>query len=265
MEPLVTRPSKRSLAAAAMLAAVAVSALVPSSALAADKTVLVVLAASSTKGAITDDIALFEKSHPNVTVTAAFAGSKVIAAQLAQGAAADVILIADPVMQELKGSVEDVKQVVRNHTTLIVTTAPAAKIHGPADMVAAGVRLGGGTANSNVAKLTEDTLAKMGGRYGADYAAKYNAHISTKKTDNAKLAALVASGSVDAAILFPSDLIAGQTVEVPLAERDRVEETHDVGVVKASKNAGLAREFAALLSSPEGKDVFRRHHHDAVN
>ena len=44
-----------------------------------------------------------------------------------------------------------------------------------------------------------------------------------------------------------------------------VEETHDVGVVKTSKNAALAHEFAALLSSAEGKEVFRRHHHDAVN
>jgi molybdate transport system substrate-binding protein len=265
MENLVLSNSKRSpVAAAAMLAAVAVSALVPASALAADKTVLVVLAASSTKGAITDDIALFEKSHPNVTVSVTFAGSKVIAAQLAQGAAADVILIADPVMQDIKGSVDGATPVVRNHTTIIATKAAAAKIHGPADMVAAGIRLGGGTANSNIAKLTEETLAKMGSRYGADYASKYAAHISTTKTDNAKLAALVASGGVDAAILFPSDMVPGETVEVPLAERDRVEEMHDIAVVKSSKNAGLAKEFAALVMSSEGKDVFRRHHHDAI-
>ncbi|MDB5028414.1 MAG: molybdenum transporter, periplasmic molybdate-binding protein, partial [Candidatus Eremiobacteraeota bacterium] len=223
----MTRLSTRAaVATAGMIAAATLTALAPATALAADKTVLVVLAASSTKAAVNDFVEKFQKKHPDVSVQASFAGSKVIAAQIKQGAAADVVLIADPVMQTMTGDVDGSTSVVRNHTTIIVSKSAAGKIHSAADLVAKGIRLGGGTPGSNIAKLTEETLAQLAKHLGADYATKYAANITTTKTDNAKLAAAVASGSVDAAILFPSDAVDGQTVEVALAAAERVEETH---------------------------------------
>ncbi len=257
-------PKRTAVTTGAMIAAALVSALAPATAVAADKTVLVVLAASSTKLAMNDFVERFQKKHPDVSVQASFAGSKVIAAQIKQGAAADVILIADPVMQTMGGDVEGATPVVRNHTTIVVAKEAAGKIHGAADLVNKGVRLGGGTPGSNISKLTDDTLVLLAKQHGADYAKKYAANITTTKTDNAKLASALASGSIDAAILFPSDVVDGQTVEVALPAGQRVDEMHDVAVVKASKNGSLAKEFAALVQSSEGAAVFHAHHHDSV-
>lgn len=77
----------------AMVVAAAIVAAWTANAVAADKTVLVVLAASSTRLAVLDAAAAFEKRHPDVTVQASFGGSKVLLAQLDQGAAGDMVLL----------------------------------------------------------------------------------------------------------------------------------------------------------------------------
>ena len=66
---------------------------------AADKTTLVALVAPNAKSAFTDIAKAYEKSHPDVTISPSFAGSKIIAAQIANGAAADVVseTVASPI------------------------------------------------------------------------------------------------------------------------------------------------------------------------
>lgn len=235
---------------------------VPHGAQAADKTTLVLLAASSSRGAVGDMIAAFQKQHPDVAVQPSFAGSKVIAAEVAQGAAADVVLLAEPVARDMGGALDGITPVMRNHTAIVVAKSAEGKIHGAADLVKKGVRLGGGTPGSNIAKLDDETVAKLAHDFGADYAAKFAANVSTTKTDNAKLASSVESDSVDAAILFASDAVPGKSVAIQLPEKDRVEETHAVGVVKASAHAALARQLAAFITSSDGAAIFRAHGHD---
>jgi molybdate transport system substrate-binding protein len=232
---------------------------------AAEKTVLVVLAASSTRSVMIEMAAAFEKTHPDVVVQTSFAGSKVIAAQVQQGAAVDVVLISDTVVSDLGGTLTGVTPIDRNHTAIVVSTAAAAKIHGPADLVKSGIRLGGGTPGSVIARTGAQTVAKIAKRLGGDYAAKFAANVTTTKTDNGKLAATIEDGSVDAAILYSSDAVPGKTVLIELPESDRMYETHDAAVATASTHQGAAREYMALLASAEGAAIFRRHHHDAVH
>ncbi len=248
-------------------AVLATAAMLPAwnaSANAADKTVVVVLAASSTKGVMDEVAHAFEKTHPDVAVQTSYGGSKVIAAQIQQGATVDVVLIADSVARELGGALDGVTEIDRNHTTIVVSVAAASKIHGPADLVKKGVRLGGGTPGSNVGRVGEETIANVAKRLGPGYPAQFAANVTTTKTDNAKLAAAVESGIVDAAILYSSDVVAGKSVEVPLPENERVSELHAAAVVKASSHQALAREYLALLASADGMRIFRRHHHDAA-
>lgn len=250
--------------AIALSACAALSA-APHDALAADKAVLVVLAASSSKGAITDAVQAFEKKHPDVTVQPSYGGSSVIAAEITQGAAGDVVLLSEAKAKELGSALDGVSQIMRNHTTILVNKAAVTKIHSPADLAAKGVHLGGGTAGSNILGLSEKTVDALAKTYGSDFAAKYKANISTTKTDNAHLAAAVESGVADAAILFPSDLVAGKMVEVELPAAARVDEIHDIGVVKNSKNGAIAREFVAFMTSPDGTAIIRAHHHDPAH
>jgi molybdate transport system substrate-binding protein len=259
----MTRLTTRA-AVAGMIAAATLTALAPAAALAADKPVLVVLAASSAKGAVADFVEKFQKKHPEISVQASYAGSKVIAAQVKQGAAADVLVIADPVMQTISGDVDGMTPVVRDHTTVIVSKSASAKIHTVTDLVAKGVRLGSGTPGSVTEKLTDDTVALIAKHHGADFATKFAANVTTTKSDLGKLAVAIASGNIDAAIAFPSNIVDGQTTEIALAPADRVEETYDVAVVKATKNGALAKDFAAFMTSAEGAAIFRTHHHESL-
>jgi molybdate transport system substrate-binding protein len=247
------------------LAACAASIAAPHDALAADKTVLVVLAASSAKGAITDAVQAFEKKHPDVSVQPSYGGSSVIAAEITQGAAGDVVLLSEAKAKELGSALDDVNPIMRNHTTILVNKGAATKIHSPADLGASGVHLAGGTAGSNILGLSEKTVESLAKTYGSGFVAKYKANISTTKTDNAHLAAAVESGVADAAILFPSDLIPGKMVEVELPAAAQVAETHDIAMVKSSKNAAMARAFVDFLTSADGTAIIRAHHHDPAH
>lgn len=246
-------------------AALAATLLVgPASAIAADKTVVVVLAASSSR-AVMDEMALaFEKAHPDVTIHTSYAGSKVIAAQIQQGAAVDLVLISDTVVSDLGGALTDLTPVDKNHTAIVVSMAAAAKIHSAADLVKNGVRLGSGTPGSVIGRTGTQTVEKIAKRLGGDYAAKFAANVTTTKTDNAKLAATVEAGAVDAAILYSSDAVAGKSVAIELPESDRMYETHDAAIAKASTHQAGARAFLALLTSADGAAIFLRHHHDPV-
>jgi len=237
----------------------------PAGAIAADKTVVVVLAASSTKGAMDEIAAAFEKAHPEISIQTSYAGSKVIAAQIQQGAAVDFVLISESVVRDLGGALTDVTPMDRNHTAIVVSTAAAAKIHGPADLIKSGVRLGGGTPGSNVDRVAAETVGKIAKRLGGDFAAKFAANVTSTKTDNAKLAAALESGTIDAAILYSSDAVAGKTVAIELPEGDRVYELHDAAIAKVSTHQAAARQLLALLLSPEGTAIFRRHHHDPAH
>jgi molybdate transport system substrate-binding protein len=236
----------------------------PAGAIAADKTVVVVLAASSSR-AVMDEMALaFEKTHPDVTIQTSYAGSKVIAAQIQQGAALDLVLISDTVVSDLGGALTDLTPVDKNHTAIVTSIAGAAKIHSAADLVKNGVRLGSGTPGSVIGRTGTQTVEKIAKRLGGDYAAKFAANVTTTKTDNAKLAAAVEAGAVDAAILYSSDAVAGKTVAIELPESDRMYETHDAAIAKASTHQAAARAYLALLTSADGVAIFHRHHHDPV-
>jgi molybdate transport system substrate-binding protein len=246
-------------------AALAVTLLVgPASAIAAERTVVVVLAASSTRAVMDEMARAFEKTHPDVTIQTSYAGSKVIAAQIQQGAALDLVLISDTVVNEIGGALTDLTPVDKNHTAIVVSMAAAAKIHGAADLVKNGVRLGGGTPGSVIGRTGAQTVEKIAKRLGGDYAAKFAANVTTTKTDNAKLAAAVEVGAVDAAILYTSDAVAGKTVAIELPESDRMYETHDAAIAKVSMHQAAARAYLALLTSADGVALFRRFHHDPV-
>jgi len=73
----------------------------------------------------------------------------------------------------------------------------------------------------------------------------------------------VAVGSLDAAIVW--DAVAAnfadktETVAIPAGQN--VVSTVAAGVLRSSRQPELARQFVALLTSPEGQAVFAKHHY----
>jgi len=234
--------------------------LATSAAGAADTTVVVLCVSNggTTFKAIAAD---YEKTHPGTHVQVSIAGSTVIAAQLAQGAAADLVVINRRVAATVP-QLEAPQDVFAEHT-IVVATKGSTKVRSARDLAAPGVRLAGGTAGSFAETIQSETVARLAGEYGPAYVAKYKANIVTTKTNFEQIARLVEGGSVDAAIVYASEITPKLGV---IAIGDRaVVSTFAVAVVKGAPHAQQARELAALMVGPTGQMIAQADHHDALH
>ena len=232
---------------------------------AADKTTLVALVAPNAKNAFSDIVKAYEKSHPDVTISPSFAGSKIIAGEIASGANADVVLMAQPTVGATNGGLDTPVVVFRNRTAIGLNKSAAAKIKEPKDLAKAGVRIAEGTPGSTVAGFEADAVAKMTAHYGKDFGVKYYGNVTIKKTDTTKVAEVVGSGSADAAILYEADIDPSKLIMIKLIGEDEVVVPAVVASVKASTHAGQAKDFAKFIASPEAAAIFRAHRHEAAN
>lgn len=233
------------------------------SAQAADKTVLVALVASNAKASFGDVVAAYEKTHPNVSVQASYAGSKIIMAQVDQGAAADVIVVSSSAIGPAAG-VESAQPIFKNHTAVVVAKAAAGKVHDAKDLGKPGVRVVAGVPGSVAAGFETETLAKLSGLYGKDFPAKYAENVVSKKTDNAHIFSTLTDGSGDAAILYAADADPAKSILIALPPEAQVSLAFSIAQVKASAHAAAAKEFASFVAGPDAAAIFKAHHHDAI-
>ena len=232
---------------------------------AADKTTLVALVAPNAKTAFLDIAKLYEKLHPDITIDASYVGSKIIAAQIASGAAADVVVIAQPNFAAASSGLDTPVVVYRNRTAIGVNKSAAAKVKDAKDLAKPGVHIAGGTPGSTVAVNESEAVAKLSAHYGKDFQAKYDANVVTKRTDSLKLTDAVQSGAVDAAIVYESNIDTNKLIMIKLSGEDAVIAPYVVAPVKASTHGAQAKEFATFIAGSEAASILRLHHQEAAN
>ena len=225
---------------------------------AAADTTVVALVASNAAQAFADIAAAYEKKHPGVKIAVSAAGSKVIVAQLEQGAAADLIVVSTAFAEGSK-SVESPVHVFANHT--VISAAKSGKVKAAKDMATSGVRMASGTSGSVGAQIADETLAKLAAQFGADFPAKVKGNVGVTKTALEQEQRAVEEGLADATIVFAADADTGKTNVIELGDKS-VSVSYSAAVVKGSKNGGAAREILALMASAEGQAIFKKHHHD---
>ena len=223
-------------------------------------TTVVALVASNAADAFRDVAAEYEKAHPGVHVQISAAGSKVIVAQLEQGAAADVIVVSSSFADGSKNVDAPVK-LFANHT--VISAAKNGKVKSARDLANAGVRVGSGTTGSVAAQISDETLTKLAGAYGADFPAKVKANITLTKTALEQIQKAVDDGVVDAAILFAADADTGRSNVIDLGDKS-VTVPYSGAVVKNAKNGAQARDLLAMLGSSEGQAILKKRHHDLL-
>ena len=221
-------------------------------------TKMIALVASNATASMTEIAEAYMNSHPGVTVQISPAGSKVIVAEVAMGAEADLVLVSKEFADSAKG-VEAPILMFSNHT--VVSANKGGKVKTAQDLAKSGIRLVGGTSGSVENSITSATLASLSKTYGADFAVKANANIETSKTSLEQAQKAIEDGAVDAGIVFAADASTGKANLIDLGDRTVVVK-YEAAVVSASKNAGNARDFLTFMSGSEGQAIFRKHHHD---
>jgi molybdate transport system substrate-binding protein len=216
----------------------------------AAKADLTVLAAASLTDAFQAEGKAYEKSHPGTTVKFSFAGSQVLAAQVKQGAPADVLVTADAkTMDGLKGDTATPTVIAKNR--LVIVTAPGnpKKISGLSDLSKPGLKL----------VLAGPTVPAGNYANQALAAQHVTVHPVSEETDVRSVLSKVELGEADAGIVYVTDAESAKgkvaTVTIPDAQNEIA--SYPAAALKESKDESAAAAFVTWLSSPQAQAILQ--------
>ncbi len=212
---------------------------------------LTVFAAASLKASFTELAKTFEARHPGTTVTLSFAGSADLAAQINQGAPADVFASADTGNMEKvqEAGLVDGKPRIFATNTLAIAVPPGnpAGIRSFPDLAKPGIRL------VQCARQVPcgAAVAAIEQRTGTDLTPV------SEENSVADVLGKVISGEADAGLVYVTDVrsAAGKVEGVPFPEAAGAVNSYPAAVLANSRNSAAARAFLDLLVSSDGEQV----------
>lgn len=216
---------------------------------------LTVFAAASLTEVFTELGTAFEAAHPGVEVTFNFAGSQLLATQIALGAPADVLASANRAqMARVRdaGWVGDLVHFAINRPVIIVPAGNPAGIERPVDLGREGVKLVVGAPTVPIGAYARRSFAELG------ILAAARANIVSNEEDVKQVLGKVMLGEADAGIVYRSDVtpqVADKLATLELGT-PRVVARYPISVTTASPNPTLARSFIRFVLG-DGASVLR--------
>lgn len=214
---------------------------------------LVVFAAASLTDAFAALASAYESAHPDVVVALNLAGSATLLTQLQEGAPADVFAPADPAtMDRLRAGVATSPPVIvaRNSLTIAVPEGNPLGIESLQDLADPALLIGLCAPSVPCGALADMTLAAAG----------VIPSIDTREPSVRALLAKIASGELDAGIVYVTDVLAAEdavdAVAIPSAVNVATE--YPVAMLAASSSGNDAASFVDFLQSDEARSIFRR-------
>ncbi len=227
-----------------------------------------VFAAASLADAFGDIGRDFERSHEGLVVRLNLAGSQQLAAQLAQGAVADVFASAD------ERWMEDVRSrdlllgepvpFAHNRLVVIVPRTNPARIGRLQDLGRGGIKLVLGADAVPVGRYSRialRSLARSPG-FGADFATRVLRNVVSEEENVKAVASKVQLGEADAGIVYRSDVgpsIARFVRMFELPEGASPVASYPIALVRGGLEPEAARTFVEFVLSSEGQRILERH------
>jgi len=211
---------------------------------------LLVLAASSLTDTFGAVEAAFEAANPDVDVEISVAGSSALSVQIEQGAPADVVALAGMVPMDALAEAGLVEAPVRFATNSMVLAVP---IDNPGDV-------DGLDALSDSDLLVGVCAPQVPcGRYAREVfdEAGVDASIDTEEPDVRSLAGKIASGELDAGLVYATDVgsMPDRLVAIPLPDDVDVRAEYPIAIVRDSDDRDGARRFIDFVGSPAGQTI----------
>ena len=248
-----------------LLAGTGAPPLTARSAAAAQHQTLWVFAAASLSDAFTEIAHRLEGQQPGLDVRINFAGSQQLAAQIEQGAAADVFASADDRwMANLRDRgflAGDSKVFARNRLVVIIPKTNPARIRRLQDLAHGGVKLVLGTDAVPVGHYSRTVLQNLARdpAFGADFATRALRNLVSEEENVKSVVAKVRLGEADAGMAYRSDVTPAvsryvRILEIP--EAANVVASYPIATLKGATAREAGDAFVALVLSPEGQGVF---------
>lgn len=225
---------------------------------------LTIFAAASLTDAFEDIATAFEAAHPGVDVLFNFAGSSDLAAQIAEGAPADVFASANN--RQMSAAVDSGRisaqpvTFVKNRLVLIVPAENPAHITGLGDLAHEGVLLVLAAPDVPVRDYTNTMLDRMAADpgYGESYREAVMANVVSEEQNVRQVAAKVALGEADAGIVYLSDVtpdISDEVIALPIPDSLNTIATYPIAITNDTLNPELAQAFADYILSDDGQAI----------
>ena len=213
---------------------------------------LSVLAAASLKNVFPQIGSLFSTDHPDVTFSFSFAGTDQLAAQIEQGAPADVFAGASTKYGDQlasAGLIAPYKVFCTNQLVLITPAANPADITSLQDLATKPVKLVTASDTVPVGTYTRTVLGNLDAVYGSGYSAAVLAKVVSNEDSVTSILTKVQSGEADAGFVYITDsLAAGSQVKTIMLPADaQAVAKYPIAALKASKQIGTAQEFADFV------------------
>jgi molybdate transport system substrate-binding protein len=227
---------------------------------------LVIFAASSLTDAFEDIATAFEAEHPTVDILFNFGGSSTLAAQLNQGAPADIFASANP--QQMTKAIDggriadDPQTFTQNRLVLIVPADNPANMTSIDDLARSGVLLVLAAPDVPARVYTDamlDALA-MHADYGEAYRMAVMANVVSEEPNVRQVAAKIAFGEADAGIVYHSDVtpdIADDVLVLPIPDAVNTTATYPIAITDDSPHPELAREFIDFVRAEDGQAILQ--------
>jgi molybdate transport system substrate-binding protein len=219
-----------------------------------------IFAAASLTDAISEVIAAFESSHPDVRVVPQFGGSNDLARQILAGAPAHLFFPADERQMDrldAEGAIDSDsrRDLLSNQLVIVEALSAQPRIRTPADL-------------EEVGKIAlADPEAVPAGVYAREYLESLKLWRSVRPRvvptlDVRAALAAVASGNVDAGFVYRTDALLERRVRVafavPAVEGPRI--VYPLALVRgAGSPSEAARSLYRFLVSSEAQPIFERH------
>jgi molybdate transport system substrate-binding protein len=230
---------------------------------------LTVFAAASLAEAFSDLGDRFEAEHPGVIIVFNFAGSNQLAAQINQGAPADVFASANrPQMQVAIDGGRIVsgtqRTFVRNRLVVIYPKDNPAGLATLQDLAKPGMKIVFAAKEVPVGQYSLDFLDKAAqdAGYGTTFKDGVLANVVSYEENVRAVLSKVALGEADAGIVYTSDMSAGnaeQVGRIDIPDTLNTIATYPIAVLSDSPHLESSQAFVDLVLSQEGQEVLEKY------
>jgi len=213
-----------------------------------------VAAAMSLRGVFTGLEAGFEARH-GVDVVFNFAGSQILAGQIAEGAPVDVFAAADePQMRRAitSGRVKDAS--VFAHNRLVLITPVDGSVSGPAELGRPGLRLVLAGPGVPAGAYARQALLELGVSQAA------LANLVSNEENVRGVIGKVSAGEADAGVVYATDVTAAVVDKLKVMPLTvTVQPRYEVAALVDSPEPALAAAFVAELHGADGQALLQQH------
>jgi molybdate transport system substrate-binding protein len=230
---------------------------------ASPKTTLTVLGAASLTKVFPIIGDQFSAANPGVAFRFTFAGTDALAAQIEQGAPADVFAGASTKYgDQLSGEslIDSPTPFCTNTLVLIVPSNNPAGITTLQDLTKSGIKLVIGAETVPIGAYTRTVLTNLNATYGASYSDDVLKNVVSEEDSVTSIVAKVQLGEADAGFVYVTDALAAgskvNSIDIPASGQATA--TYPIAVVKATKDASLSQKFVDYVLSPPAQAELKK-------